>query len=123
MKAETKFRIRCYLYYLAIEPWVSKFQVPNIRTLNLIVLVLAAFFKWRIILFITIFLAIVFHMIGELKSGKAIHWYRNYHYKKLRENNKELEKGKQVFDEVVSNQIKELNEDDKETNINTNNVS
>lgn len=110
-----KFKLKTYLKFLIIEPWVTKFQMPNLRTINFIVLFLSAFFRWRIALFITIFLAIIFHMIGELKSGTPINWYRNYHYKKLRENGE-----KEIKEEAENSE--EL-KDDKENNLDTANVS
>lgn len=88
-----KFKLKTYIKYLFIEPWVSQFQMPNLRTVNWVLIILGLWFRWKIVILITIPLAILFHMYGEWKSGAHINWYRNYHYKKLRENEeKETEK-------------------------------
>ena len=86
---EFKFKLKTYLKYLVLEPIFGKFEMPNLRTINFILMFFSLLLRWRLGLLITIPLAIIFHMIREWKSGKAINWYRNYYYKKLRQNEKQ----------------------------------
>jgi len=80
-----KFKLKTYLKYLVLEPVFGRFELPNFRTINWAVMIFSLIIRWRLGLLITIPLAFIFYMLGEWKSGKAINWYRNYHYKRLRE--------------------------------------
>lgn len=81
MKPEYKFRMKTYLYYLIVEPWTTKFHLPNLRTLTWIFIVISFLLKKPILLFISIGLGVVLHAVNEYKSGKHIYWYKQRKYK------------------------------------------
>ena len=90
MDAKNKFRLRTFLYYLMVEPWSEKVSLPNFRTLNIILLCLSLLYKWKWVMFISLFLTVLFHLISEYKSGKHIHWYRERKYPEQRKALKEV---------------------------------
>lgn len=85
MKPETKFKIKTYLYYLIIEPWTNKAYLPNLQTINWVLILIAAFLRNRLMLIVFIVLGIFFYLMNEFKSGKYIYWYRQRKFGEQRE--------------------------------------
>ena len=107
MDEGTKFKLRVFLYYLIIEPWTEKISLPNFRTVNTILLCIALFFKWEIVIFVSIIVLIILQLINEYKSGKYIYWYRQ---RKYREQKDALKKVREERKEGVAGE----NEDEKD---------
>ena len=89
MKPEAKFSIKTYIYYLIMEPWITKFHLPNFRTLVWVFIVISFLLKKPLLLFISIGIGVVLHIINEYKSGKHIYWYKQ---RKYRERDEALKK-------------------------------
>lgn len=94
-----KFKLKTYLQYLLIEPWTTKFSLPNFRTMTWILIVVALVFRLEALLIISIIVGAIFYLVYEFKSGKYIYWYRQRKYgnyketlKKVRAERRENEK-------------------------------
>ena len=85
MDPQYKFKLKTYLYYLFIEPWTDKISLPNFRTLAWVLILVAVFFRLRILLLFSIVFGVLIHLILEFKSGKYIYWYRQRKFKEQRE--------------------------------------
>ena len=80
-----KFKIKTFLYYLIVEPWTEKVSLPNFRTIAWIFILVALFFRIRVLLLISILVGIISYMAQEFKSGKYIYWYRQRKFREQRE--------------------------------------
>ena len=79
-----KFKFKTYLKYLFLEPVFGKFKMPNLRTISWVFIIISSFLRNFFLIFISVGIGLILHMYKEWKSGEAIRWYRNYHYKKIR---------------------------------------
>ena len=85
MDEKEKFRIKTYLKYLLISPWQTKVNMPNFRTAIWILIIISFVFRLRLILFITLGIAVIQYLWCEYKSGKHIHWYRMRMYREQKD--------------------------------------
>lgn len=85
MEPKTKFKLKAFFYYLIVEPWTEKVQMPNLRTIIWISIFFSFFFKLKVLLFGSLFLGVIFHLISEFKSGRFIYWYRQRKFREQRE--------------------------------------
>ncbi len=83
------FKLKTFLIYILIEPWTTKFSIPNLRTLSWIFIIISLILEKPLWLWISIIFGILIHGIYEYKSGKFIYWYRQ---RKFRERNEALKK-------------------------------
>lgn len=98
MEPRNKFRLKQYLLYLALEPWKTKLNMPNLSTINWALIIISLFFRFETLLFISIIIGLFLHMRKEWKSGVYISWYReniqNPVYKEHKKIMKEVRKDK-----------------------------
>ena len=85
MDPKNKFKFKTYLIYLFLEPWTTKFHLPNLRTFVWVLIVISFLLKKPVLLFISIGVGILLYAINEYKSGKYIYWYRQRKYGEQRE--------------------------------------
>ena len=78
----TLFKAKTFLYYLIVEPWTEKVSLPNFRSLLWALILMASIYRLTYLLFISLGIGIVLHLVYEYKSGKFIYWYRKYQKKK-----------------------------------------
>lgn len=83
MDNQSRFKLKTFLYYIVIEPWTEKVSLPNFRTLIWVLIIAASIFKLKYLLFISLILGVVLHLVYEYKSGKFIYWYKKYKRKKF----------------------------------------
>lgn len=76
MKKETKFKIVTFLKYLIIEPWVTKFSLPNITTISWIFVLVAILIRNINLIWISIIFGVAIYLFKQYKSGAHICWYR-----------------------------------------------
>jgi len=84
MNGKRKFQIKTYLKFLAVSPWTEKVSLPNLRTLVWVSIIVSLVFKLKLVLFVSIGIAIAQYLWNEYKSGYHIHWEKNRRYKKYR---------------------------------------
>lgn len=96
MKPETKFKIKTYLYYLVIEPWVTKISLPNFQTVSMFLLFFSILYRAQPWMFIFFTSTVLLYFINEFKSGKYVYWYRQRQFKRAK---KLIKKNKEGHDE------------------------
>ena len=89
MEDKEKFKLKAFLIYIFVEPWVTPLKIPNLRTLSWILIIISLILKNSLLLWISIYAGILIHGINEYKSGKYIYWLRQ---RKFRERNEALKK-------------------------------
>ena len=95
MESKTKFKIKTFLYYLAVEPWTEKMPLPNFRSVFWILILIALFFRLGTLLLISIILGLVSHLVYEFRSGKFIYWYRQRKFREQKEALKKIKEEKE----------------------------
>lgn len=85
MKEETKFKLKAFLYYIFIQPLISKYYIFNLTYISWTLIFLSLLFKEKLISTILIIIAIVLYLIKEYMDGTYIYWYRNKKYPEYKE--------------------------------------
>jgi hypothetical protein len=96
MKERTKlflFKIREYFKYILIEPWVTNFTFPNIKSLSMVFIFISLFSRNFILIWISFFTALIIHMANEFKTGRFIYLNRQ---RKFKEKYDALKKVRQI---------------------------
>ena len=83
--SETRFKLKTYLYYLAVEPFTERFNFPNTRTVSWGIVIVGALFRIDLLLFVGLVGGLCSHLYWEYKSGRYLSWYRNRKFKEQRE--------------------------------------
>ena len=82
LEPKEKFKLKTYIKYLLVEPWVNPFR-PNLRTVVWILIFVSLFFRWNVVLLISLIVGVILYLKSEYKSGKYIYWLRQRDYKKI----------------------------------------
>ncbi len=85
MKEEIKFKLKAFLYYIFIQPLISKYYIFNLSYISWFLIFLSLLFKQKLISTILILVAIMLYLIKEYKDGNYIYWYRNKKYPQYKE--------------------------------------
>lgn len=83
-----KFKLRAFVYYLVVEPWIEKVVQPSLRTASWILIFSGWLFHLAYLFFGGILALAISYIIKEYKSGKFIYWYRQRLYKKTKDEKK-----------------------------------
>lgn len=85
MKEEIKFKSKAFLYYIFIQPLVSKYYIFNLSYISWFLIFLSIIFINKITSTILIIVAVILYLIKEYKDGTYIYWYRNRKYPEYKE--------------------------------------
>lgn len=106
MKDKTKtffWKLKQYLKFIVIEPWVTKFSFPNIKTISLTFVFISLLLRNFILIWISFGLYAIIHSINEFKSGQFIYLMRNRKFKDFYDIKRKIRKDKK------NNQINQEN--------------
>lgn len=118
MEEKTKFSLKTFLLYLAIEPWTENISLPNFTSIIWVCIITAVILKNELFLWISVGIGIIYFLIKEYKSGSHLNWYRNRKYEKWKDAKKKVKERKEKRFETQNNseEIEKIIEEKKEEN-------
>lgn len=110
MENKTKFKLITFFKYILIEPWVTKFSLPNFKTIIWGFIFFSLLLRRMWLIWTSVSIGIIYWLFSEYKSGKFIYWYRERKMKSYRDAKKRVREEKKKRIIPFKEEINEMGE-------------